>query len=166
MASVFSSARQLSCLRFLLCLSALKMRDVKQGLQGMSKLNRTELPELPQIPPKHRARVQRLIKRRCSNFDKDHCLLLDDGWLPCVCPQLSARVLNCKFFRSAVLPDDLELFGILMRLAPKRHCIICGKPLYHAANATKYCPDCSQKERRRREAERMRNRRSRIRNLT
>ena len=135
MASVFSSARQLSCLRFLLCLSALKMRDVKQGLQGMSKLNRTELPELPQIPPKHRARVQRLIKRRCSNFDKDHCLLLDDGWLPCVCPQLSARVLNCKFFRSAVLPDDLELFGILIGWhrsgivsSAENHCIMPQTP--------------------------------------
>ena len=88
----------------------------------MSKQIKPGNPELPQIPPKHRARVQQLIKRRCSNFDKGHCLLLDDGWLPCVCPQFSARVLNCRFFRSAVLPDDPELYSSLMRLVPKRLC--------------------------------------------
>ena len=166
MASDFLSVLRLRCFCFPSRPSAPRTRDARQGALNMSKQIRPEKPELPQIPPKHRARVQQLIKRRCSNFDKGHCLLLDDGWMPCVCPQFSARVLNCRFFRSAVLPDDPELYGSLMRLVPKRHCSICGKPLYHAANAAKYCPDCSRKERRRREAERMRNRRSRIRNLT
>lgn len=138
---------------------------MKRGSQNISMRNRPtlpEIPEIPEIPPRHRAKIQALIQRRCANYDKKNCLLLDD-WMPCVCPQFSARVLNCKYFRSIVLPDDPELYGSLMIIVPKRFCVLCGKPLYNAGNAAKYCQACAKKERRRREAERMRKRRSNLR---
>lgn len=136
---------------------------MRNGLERMLQQNKSAARKLPQIPAKYRIRVQNLIKKRCANYDKTHCLLLDDGWMPCVCPQFSAHVLNCKYFRTIVLPDDPELCGCLLKIVPKRTCILCGRQLYSTANATKYCPACAKKERRRREAERMRKRRSSLR---
>ena len=53
-------------------------------------------------------KVYALVRKRCCNYDEGNCLLLDDGYDPCPCPQLITRSLLCKWFREAVLPDDLQ----------------------------------------------------------
>ena len=53
-------------------------------------------------------------KNQCCNYDNGNCILLDDGE-PCVCPQSISYSLNCKWFRTAVLPNDKELYIKLMK---------------------------------------------------
>ena len=64
-------------------------------------------------PPQSR-RVNSLAKKSCCNCDKGKCLLLDDGE-ECVCPQLISYSLLCKWFRTAVLPLDKELYAELLK---------------------------------------------------
>jgi len=67
-------------------------------------------------------------------------------------------VLICKYFRAAVLPADLELWTGIMREKPVKSCCVCGAPIAALSNAAKYCPGCALRERRRKDAERKRNR--------
>jgi len=102
-------------------------------------------------------RVKRLISRLCANYDRGSCLLLDDGYAPCICPQLISNTLLCRYFRAAVLPDDRELYAEIMRERPVKSCHICGTPVVSRSNAAKYCPACALLERRKRDRERKRN---------
>lgn len=111
---------------------------------------------LPRMTEGQFRRARKLIRRLCANCDNGSCLLLDDGYDPCPCPQLISYTVLCKYFRAAVLPDDRELCAEIMRERPQRRCRICGSPLYPSSNAAKYCPGCAAKERRKRDAERKR----------
>ena len=62
-------------------------------------------------PPQSR-RVNSLAKKSCCNCDNGKCMLLDDGE-ECVCPQLISYSLLCKWFQTAVLPLDKELYAEL-----------------------------------------------------
>ena len=115
------------------------------------------MADLPRMNERQRRRAKRLIRRLCANYDGGNCLPLDDGDL-CPCPQLLTPVLICKYFRAAVLPDDRELCAEIMRETSSRKCHICGAPVLSRSNAAKYCPTCALRERRRRDAERKRNR--------
>ena len=110
---------------------------MKRGWQNMSQKNKRTEHKLPQIPPRHRAKVQALVQRRCANYDKKNCLLLDD-WMPCVCPQYSARVLNCKYFRSIVINGTIpSLQYHLLMLADVL--IVCGLGAWmYKKNNTKF----------------------------
>lgn len=99
-------------------------------------------------------RARKLIRRLCANCDSGNCLLLDDGYMPCPCPQLSSLSLICRYFRNAVLPSDMELYAEIMDMRPTKFCRVCGVPIFPRSNAGKYCPACAVKERRRRERER------------
>lgn len=111
------------------------------------------------------SRAKKLIRRLCANYDHGNCLRLDDGWDPCPCPQLISTSLLCRYFRSAVLPADLELWAEIIGDTVKKRCIICGRQIYRSSNAVKYCTDCAARERRKRDAERKRNCRLRVRKL-
>ena len=69
--------------------------------------------------------VQRLVHECCNN-DNGNCLLLDDGWEPCVCVQSISRSLICKYFRAAVLPLDRELETALLYKRDSKPCCRCG----------------------------------------
>ena len=87
-------------------------------------------------------RVQGLTCQCCNN-DKGNCLLLDNGWEPCVCVQSISRSLICKYFRAAVLPLDRELETALLYKNKSKHCCRCGALFLPRSNRGKYCPDCA-----------------------
>ena len=99
-------------------------------------------------------RKARKLVRECCNYCDGNCLLLDDGE-ECVCVQSISYSLLCKWFRLAVLPTDPELEAEVLKYRVEKECCICGKAIYSSSNRAKYCPDCSRKVRRRKEAERL-----------
>ena len=111
--------------------------------------------KLPRMDDKLLRRCKSLIRERCCNFDHGCCLALDNGE-SCPCVQGISYSLLCKWFRLAVLPTDPELEAEVLKYQAEKECCICGKTIYSSSNRAKYCPDCSRKERRRKEAERLR----------
>lgn len=65
-------------------------------------------------------RVHKLVRKRCSNCIRDNCLLLDDGEEH-TCVQLISRYgIYCKYFLSAVLPNDKELYEEILNQNQKK----------------------------------------------
>ena len=103
-------------------------------------------------PPQSR-RVNSLAKKSCCNCDNGKCMLLDDGE-ECVCPQLISYSLLCKWFQTAVLPLDKELYAELLKAEDMRRCTVCGAAFASSSNHAKYCPDCRKRITRKQAAER------------
>ena len=76
---------------------------------------------IPRLTYQQFRAVQRLVHECCNN-DEGNCLLLDDGWEPCVCVQGISRSLVCKHFRAAVLPLDKELETALFYKRDRKRC--------------------------------------------
>lgn len=70
--------------------------------------------ELPRMTEAQLRRARRLIRSLCANCDHGSCLLLDDGYDPCACPQMLTCSVLCRYFRTAVLPGDRELYREIM----------------------------------------------------
>ena len=104
-------------------------------------------------------RANTLIRELCANFDDGYCLLLDNGYDPCPCPQLISNSLVCRYFRTAVLPSDRELYGEIVGQLPRWRCCICGKSITRTSNAVKYCKVCAARQRRKKDTERKREKR-------
>lgn len=66
------------------------------------------------LTPRQEQRVRELIPS-CCNWEQGHCLPLD---MPCL-QQLSVSRVSCKYFRTAVLPAETELFAEIIRLNGK-----------------------------------------------
>ena len=98
--------------------------------------------ELPRMNEGQTRRVKRLIRRLCANHDSGFCLLLDDGD-PCVCPQSITNALVCRYFKAAVLPADLELYGDVMGGMAAKPCAGCGQPFTPPKRNTIFCPGCA-----------------------
>lgn len=80
-----------------------------------------------------------------------------DWEFACVCPQYNTYSLCCKWFRSAVLPANAELEASILNRSARKKCTICGKAIHVTSNRMKYCPTCSKKVRRQKEAIRLHN---------
>lgn len=119
----------------------------------------TAMADLPRMTENQFSRVKKLLRRWCANYDRGNCLLLDDGYDPCPCPQLISNTLLCRYFRRAVLPADRELWEEILGGAFQRRCVICGRPIFRASNAAKYCVNCAARERRKKDAARKQKRR-------
>ena len=63
----------------------------------------------PRMTEAQLRRARRLIRSLCANCNGGNCLLLDDGYEPCPCPQMLTCSVLCRYFRAAVLPADREL---------------------------------------------------------
>ena len=64
---------------------------------------------------KQSAKVRKLARRECCNCYKGNCLLLDDGE-PCRCVQANSLYgIYCKYFLTAVLPADKELYEEILQ---------------------------------------------------
>ena len=62
------------------------------------------------LSPQQEQRIQGLIPAGC-NGEPGHCLPLDMA-----CPQqISASRISCKYFRTAVLPAEKELYAEIIR---------------------------------------------------
>lgn len=97
------------------------------------------------LMPKQSRHVNSLIRKMCCNYDNGNCILLDDGE-PCVCPQIiTYSHIICKWFKSAILPLDKELYFELTKPANTVNCAICGKEFVKHGNRAKYCTDCRKK---------------------
>ena len=83
------------------------------------------MSDIIRMTPEQARRSRALIKNQCCNYDNGNCILLDDGE-PCVCPQSISYSLNCKWFRTAVLPNDKELYIKLMKPKNRKKCTVCG----------------------------------------
>lgn len=115
------------------------------------------MDKIIRITPEQATKVKALIRKQCCNCDSGSCLLLDNGYEPCPCPQLITRSLLCKWFLNAVLPGDKPLYDEIVLQKGKKLCAECGRAFIPASNRSKYCPDCAVSVRRRKEAERQRN---------
>jgi len=107
-------------------------------------------PALPRMNDTQLRRVKKLIRSLCANYDDGNCLLLDDGYDACPCPQLITYSLLCKYFRDAVLPGDMELCAEIMgNLGGLRRCAECGGPFASESKNALYCKSCAEKHKRR-----------------
>ena len=102
----------------------------------------TETTDIPRMTEKQFSRAKKLLRRLCANYDRGNCLLLDDEYDPCPCPQLLTYSLICKYFRAAVLPADPELYEAILGNGLK-FCAGCGRSFTAAAKNTLYCPSCA-----------------------
>jgi hypothetical protein len=107
-------------------------------------------------------RVRRLVRRACANYDSGNCLLLEDGEVPCPCPQCISNALLCRWFREAVLPGDAVLYAAIMQPPGVKHCAVCGRGFAPNGNNAKYCPVCAKAVARQKHRERNRKYRSKL----
>ena len=120
-------------------------------------LTATPMGEPPRMNEKQFSRAKKLLRRLCANYDHGNCLLLDDGYDPCPCPQLLTYSLICKYFRAAVLPADPELHTELLgEMGLRKRCAGCGALFVPRCNRALYCDKCASQEKRRRIRERVR----------
>lgn len=67
------------------------------------------------ITPEQVEQVNILVRSACANCQDGCCLLLDDGDShPCV-QLLSISGIYCRYFLTAVLPTDDELYSQIIR---------------------------------------------------
>ena len=103
-------------------------------------------------------RKARKLTHECCNYCDGNCLLLDDGE-ECVCVQSISYSLLCRWFRAAVLPLDAALCAEISKSRDEvKRCAVCGAVFTPKSNRAKYCPDCAARVRRKKEAERQRQR--------
>ncbi len=112
------------------------------------------MDKLPRMNRHQLSMIRKLIRSRCANYDQGNCLVLDDEE-ECICPQYWAYSLLCKYFRSAVLPNDPELEEEILSSFPNKVCDVCGLKFFSSSNRAKYCPNCSAKVRKRKETQRL-----------
>ena len=98
-------------------------------------------------------RTARKLVHQCCNYDDGSCLVLE-----CICVQSISYSLLCRWFRAAVLPLDTGLCAALLYRDQMKPCVICGGSFVPKSNRAKYCPGCAVIARKRKEAERQRNR--------
>ena len=114
---------------------------------------------IPHMDYRQYQRIRGLVHQCCNNVD-GNCLLLDDGWEPCVCVQSISWSLVCKYFRAAVLPLDRKLETALLYKKGSKRCCQCGALFRPGSNRGKYCPDCAVIIHRQQKAESERRRRA------
>lgn len=101
------------------------------------------------LTPKQSRSVNALVRRECCNYDNGNCVLLD-----CVCPQIiTYSHIICKWFKTAVLPLDKELYIQLANPPNTKICAVCGKPFIFKGNKAKYCNRCKVYVRRRKQVQ-------------
>ena len=103
-------------------------------------------------------RKSRKLTHECCNYCDGNCLLLDEGE-ECVCVQSISYSLLCRWFRAAVLPLDAALYAEISKSRDEvKRCVECGAVFTPKYNRAKYSPDCAARGRRKKEAERQRQR--------
>ena len=107
-------------------------------------------------------RAKKLVRSLCANNDYGNCLLLDNGFDTCVCPQLISYSLICKYFRAAVLPADRELHAEIMGTDHRKRCGECLQPFVPKHKNTLYCKSCAAKRTRQKKREWVRKYRGRL----
>ena len=87
------------------------------------KNNKSE--PIPVMDYRQYRRVRRL-GHECCNYIDGNCIALDDGE-KCVCVQSISYSLLCRWFRTAVLPQDKELETALFHRMNAKKCAVYGR---------------------------------------
>ena len=69
-------------------------------------------------------RRERRLVHECCNYINGNCIALDDGE-ECICVQSISYSLLCRWFRTAVLPQDKELETALFHRLSAKKCAVC-----------------------------------------
>lgn len=102
--------------------------------------------------------VMRFVKKHCCNYDGYYkeCLLtggygcaLETSLHPC-----------CNYFKEAVWPLDKTIPYEVADQEDTRKCQSCGKDFVPGSNRAKYCPECAEREARKKDAARKRKKRA------
>ena len=97
--------------------------------------------------------VSHSVKKYCCNCYENNCLLLDDG--DChTCPQLiTFSHIICSYYLRAVLPGDKDLTEKIKHSAADTiKCLKCGKETVRTGRNQKFCSECAEKQKRKRNA--------------
>lgn len=130
------------------------MISTSESLTPQAKKDHFPLPEpVPFMDESQFRRAKKLVRSLCANLDYGNCVLLDNRFGTCVCPQLISYSLICKYFRTAVLPADRELHGEIMGIDHRRLCGECLQPFMPIRKNNLYCRPCVAKRERRRKRE-------------
>ncbi len=105
------------------------------------------MSKLPHMTGRQYLRAKSLIRRLCANYDTGNCLLLDDGEV-CPSPQMISPSVICRYFLTAVLPSDRELYTKIIGTDTKL-CPDCGRLFMPKAKNTRYCDACTARRTRR-----------------
>ena len=84
------------------------------------KNNKSE--PIPVMDYRQYRRVRRLV-HECCNYIDGNCIALDDGE-ECVCVQSISYSLLCRWFRTAILPQDKELETALFHRLNAKKCAV------------------------------------------
>ena len=94
------------------------------------------------IKPETAKKVYELVRGECCNCFDDCCIMLDDGEE--TCPQLlSISRVCCRYFTTAVLPGNPELYREIMETG-KKHCKQCDKLYTPRSKNQQYCNVCGE----------------------
>ena len=115
---------------------------------------------LPRLTPKQVNNIRKTV-RQCCNSREGDCLLMDDDGGQ-VCPQAISSRLNCRYFRSAVLPGAPKLENKILHPRRSRYCQICGSYFIAGSGRAKYCTVCAAAVHRKQKAVCARKRRSSV----
>ena len=67
------------------------------------------------ITQQQERRIRHLVRRRCANYRKGNCLLLD-GLEERTCVQLlCGSGIYCRYFQDAVLPGEKDLYTQILK---------------------------------------------------
>ena len=108
-----------------------------------------------------RAAIKKLVVTMCANYDGGYklCLPLD---CPCVMLHKWWTGGGCKYFKSAVLPNDPALMAALTGGGEMRVCAVCGAK-FPVSGKTMYCsPACARKAHRKQKREYARKKRGNV----
>ena len=119
------------------------------------KNNKSE--PIPVMDYRQYRRARRLV-HECCNYIDGNCIALDDGE-ECVCVQSISYSLLCRWFRTAVLPQDKELETALFHRLNAKKCAVWRALFTPGSNRAKYCPECSTRMKRINAAKRKRKQR-------
>lgn len=115
---------------------------------------------ITKITPKQSKRINALIKKLCCNCLDGNCLLLDDGEEHSCVQLISKSGICCNYFKNAVLPADRQLYTEIMNKEKEKKCVLCHSQFKPKAKNQRYCPNCAEKQKRIKAAERQRRKRA------
>lgn len=112
------------------------------------------------ITIKQNKQINALIKRLCCNYVDGNCLLLDDGEEHSCVQLISKSGIFCNYFKNAVLAADKQLYTEIMSKERGKRCVLCSSFFKPRAKNQRYCPNCAEKQKRKKAAERQRRKRA------
>lgn len=112
------------------------------------------------ITIKQSKQINALIKKLCCNYADGNCLLLDDGEEHSCVQIISKSGIFCNYFKNAVLPADKQLYMEIASKEKGKRCVICSSYFKPRSKNQRYCPNCAEKQKRIKAAERQRRKRA------